>query len=460
MDNFKYFHQWVMFCFIFFFMFSCKKYLDRSPDKQLATPAVIQDLRALMDHNSLMNEGYSAFGAVASDDYFISDEAYNSIASLFYSGFYFWGINNDPIDNHSGWLQSYQRIFNANVVLDYIDKVALNGASLSDLNAVKGEALFYRGYNHFLVSQVYALPYNPATASSTLGVPLRLTSDANAESTRPSLKKEFASIIVTLKAAVPLLPDYSLGKLRPSRAAAYTALANVYLVMQEFKEAENMADAALAINDSLMDYNDLQAEQRVPVPVLNKEVLWQADLSYNTILARSNTKVDTNFYQSYQEADLRKYLYFDTTEGDIKFKGYYNGQHKGSAVYFGGLAVDELFLIKAEAAARLGKLDIASNAINTLLRKRFRRTEFVPFSFTNNKKAIDIILDMRRKELCFRGQYRWMDVKRLSQIPGDEITLQRTLLGTTYTLKPGDLHYAFLIPQEVIDNSKIEQNRR
>lgn len=454
------FHFLICLFGIVILMTSCKKYLDSSPDKKLTTPDVIQDLRALMDFNGLMNEDYSAYGAIASDDYFVTDEAYNSFSSSSYSEYYIWGLNVDPIDEHSDWLKSYQRIFYANVVLDNVDKVALNGASQPDLDAIKGEALFYRGYNHFLISQIYALPYNPATASSTPGVPLRLTSDVNVESTRPNLKNEFNSIIEDLKAAAPLLPDYSPGKLRPSRPATYAALANVYLIMQKYAEAEKMADAALAIDDSLLDYNVIQAEQQAPIPVLNKEVLWQADLAYKTILATSNAKVDIDFFQSYQQNDLRKYLYFDTSEIPVIFKGHYNGQYSGTAVYFGGLAVDELYLIKAESAARLGKLNESAIALNKLAINRFNKADFVPFDFTDRNKAINAILDMRRKELCFRGLYRWMDVRRLSQIPGEEITLHRTLMGKTYTLKPGDLHYAFLIPQDVIDNSKIEQNKR
>jgi len=442
------------------FVASCKKYLDKSPDMQLTTPEVAQDLRAILDYNDLMNGYYPVYGAIASDDYYMTDDVYNALSSTACQGYYIWGLNGEPTDWTQDWFLNYKRIFYVNVVLDNIDRVSLNGATKEYLDAIKGEALFYRGYTHFLQSQIYSLPYNPATASSTPGVPLRLTSDVNTESTRPDLQTEFKSIINDLKTAVPLLPENGSGKLRPTRPAAYAALANVYLVMQQYEDAGKMADAALSLDDSLLDYNSIEAHLQVPIPLFNREVIWQADLAYNEIFPTSKSKVPDSFFAMYQANDLRKQIFFDTTGDQIVFKGYYNGQYAGTSIYFAGLAVDELYLVKAESAARMGDLVGSSNALNKLAASRFDKSDFTPFSFSEQKSAIAAVMDMRRKELCFRGLWRWIDIRRLSQIPGEEITLQRTLLGKTYILKPGDLHFAFLMPQDVIDNSKMEQNKR
>lgn len=454
---------YILWLFVVVFMISsCKKYLDQSPDKSLTTPAVAQDLRALLDNNKLMNEYYPVFGAIASDNYSVTDEVYNALSSSPSAcvGYYTWGLIDEPTDWQQDWAINYKRIFSVNVVLDYVDKVEINGMTHKDLKAIKGEALFYRGYTHFLYSQTYAMPYNPATANDLPGAPLRLTSDITQKAERPNLKDEFTRVISDLRHAATLLPNIGRTKLRPSRPAAYAALANVYLVMQEYNNARNAADSALAINDSLMDYNKIDTNQLAPFPVFNKEVIWQADLAYNSMLAPMNSNVRKSFYESFEENDLRKILYFDTTGGDIKFKGQYNGQSQATAVYFGGLAVDELYLIIAEVAAREGNLSEAASTLNILAKKRFKMDTFRPFSFSNQQDAIMAILDMRRKELCFRGIYRWIDIKRLSQIAGEEITPQRTLLGKTYTLEPGDLHYAFLLPQEVISESGMQQNPR
>jgi len=441
-------------------MSSCKKYLDASPNKQLTVPAVEQDLRAILDNNNAMNTAYSAYGAFASDEYYVSDKNYQSLTDIPAKDYYVWGLNGEPTDKYNDWSTSYSRIFSVNVVLDNITSVKLNGASQQDLNAVKGEALFYRAYSHFQLSQIYALPYNPASASTTLGIPLRLTSDINEKITRPSLREDFGSIITDMKQAVSLLPDISLTKLRPNRPAAYAALANVYLVMQDFKDAQLMADSALNINDSLIDYNTVSASQTAPFPLFNKEVLWQADVAYSSILATSRAKTSNDLYERYTTNDLRKNLYFNNSNGVITYKGHYNGQWQGSSVYFGGLTVDEVYLIKAEAEAREGDVLTAMNVLNTLAKNRFVKDGFIPFSAPDKDSAIHIIMDMREKELCFRGMSRWTDIRRFNQISGEEVTINRQLLGQPYQLNPGDDHYAFLIPQEVIDNSDIQQNTR
>jgi starch-binding outer membrane protein, SusD/RagB family len=97
--------------------------------------------------------------------------------------------------------------------------------------------------------------------------------------------------------------------------------------------------------------------------------------------------------------------------------------------------------------------------LNALLVNRFD-SSFVPISVSNTEQALDTILDHRRKELCFRGSIRWMDIRRLNQFENSKITLTRKINGREYTLAPGDPHFAFLIPQNSIDNSHIKQNAR
>ena len=99
------------------------------------------------------------------------------------------------------------------------------------------------------------------------------------------------------------------------------------------------------------------------------------------------------------------------------------------------------------------------DALNTLLVNRFD-SSFVPISVSNSEQALAVILDNRRKELCFRGSIRWMDIRRLNQFENSKITLRRKIKGEEYTLAPGDPHFAFLIPQNAIDNSHIKQNER
>jgi starch-binding outer membrane protein, SusD/RagB family len=450
----------IVFCTIFIFMCGCKKYLDASPDKQLTTPKTIQDLRAILDYNSSLNSNYSPYGAIASDDYYVTDNVYGALTDVVAKNNYAWGLIAETADKYLDWQYNYQRLFYVNVVLDYFDKVSKAGATEADINSIKGEALFYRAFTMFTMSQAYAMPYNPSTAASTMGLPYKLTADINEPVTRPSLQQNYQQMAEDLREAIPLLKPSAQSLLRPDRPAACLALANVYLVMQQFDKAESYADSCLTYQNQLINYNDISLSSSNPFELFNKEVIWQADLTTNSILATSRSRIDTLFYGSFQDNDLRKKVFFKQSgSSPATFKGYYNGQSKGTSVYFSGFAVDEAYLVKAECEARTGNPDAAMVALNALLVNRFD-SSFVPISVSNTEQALDTILDHRRKELCFRGANRWMDIRRLNQFENSKITLTRKIDGQEYTLAPGDPHFAFLIPQNSIDNSHIKQNAR
>ena len=448
---------------VFFTMFicssGCKKYLDASPDKQLTTPKTIQDLRAILDFNSSMNVNFSPYGAIASDDYYVTDNVYDALTDVVAKNNYTWGLIDETADKYLDWQYNYQRLFYVNVVLDYFDKVAKADASEADINSIKGEALFYRAFTMFTMSQVYAMPYNPSSAAATAGIPYKLAADINEPVTRPSLQQNYQQMVKDLQEAVPLLQPSAQSLLRPDKPAACLALANVYLVMQQFDKAGSYADSCLKYQNQLIDYKTLSLSASPQFELFNKEVIWQADLATNTILATSRSRIDTVFYNSFQDSDLRKQAFFKQSGLLATFKGYYNGQWKGTSVYFSGLAVDEAYLVKAECEARTGKPDAAMSTLNALLVNRLD-SSFVPISASNTEQVLNMILDQRRKELCFRGTIRWMDIRRLNQFDNSKITLTRKINGHEYILAPGDPHFAFLIPQNSIDNSHIKQNER
>ena len=201
-------------------MSSCKKYLDASPDKQLTTPKTIQDLRAILDYNSSMNSNYSPYGAIACDDYYVTDDVYDALTDLVAKDNYAWGLIAETADQYLDWQYNYQRLFYVNVVLDYFDKVARGSATEADANSIKGEALFYRAFTMFTMSQVYAMPYNPSSAASTAGIPYKLTADINEPITRPSLQQNYQQMVKDLQEAIPLLQPSGQTLLRPNKPAA------------------------------------------------------------------------------------------------------------------------------------------------------------------------------------------------------------------------------------------------
>lgn len=137
------------------------------------------------------------------------------------------------------------------------------------------------------------------------------------------------------------------------------------------------------------------------------------------------------------------------------FKGSYNGGN----ILFSGIAVDEIYIMRAEAMVRSGNVTGALKDLNHLLIKRWELGSFTEIVTTDQDELLTKILLERRKELYARGT-RWSDLKRLNRDQENAITLTRDIGTSTYTLPPNDLRYTWLIPQQTITESGIQQNKR
>ena len=123
--------------------------------------------------------------------------------------------------------------------------------------------------------------------------------------------------------------------------------------------------------------------------------------------------------------------------------------------------MDEIYLIRAEALARLGNRDEALNDLNTLLRTRYKKinntSTFIDKTAPDAVAALVIILTERRKQLLYRG-LRWADLKRLNLEPSFAVTLVRIINNTRYELQPNSNRYQLQIDAEAIRLSSMQQN--
>jgi starch-binding outer membrane protein, SusD/RagB family len=210
----------------------------------------------------------------------------------------------------------------------------------------------------------------------------------------------------------------------------------------------------LQINNSLIDYNSLSSSSSYPISRFNSEVLFHA-AQLPTLVYSGWARVDSNLYNSYASNDLRKTIYFKQFS-DSTF--YFRGSYDGSVSLFFGLAIDEVYLIRAECEARLGNISEAMTDLNGLMVNRWLTGTFTPFTATNSQDALNIVLTERRKELLMRDS-RWMDIKRLNK-EGGNIDLTRNLNGLLYHLTANDNNFALPIPEYVISLTGIVQNPR
>lgn len=438
---------------ILFTCISCKKFLDKKSDKALAIPSSLRDAQAILDNYTVMNTFYSSVSSQSDDDYFLDDAFFNSISTENQHN-YIW---DREAYNQTDWLLLYEIVFYSNVALETVNNLP-SGYSQSEYDNVKGQALFFRSYALYHIAQLWAPPFNKATAASDLGIPLRLSADPNKKTERATVEQTYQQVITGLKQAAALLPPSVPLKSRPSKAAAFGALARTYMAMQEYSMAGLYADSCLQLYNTLIDYNTISQTSSTPFPRFNPEVILQSQFGGVAMLASNNWKVDSLLYKSYAANDLRKSLFYTANgTGTYGFKGSYNASTSGSN--FNGLATDEIYLIRAECEARAGNKNAAMNDLNTLLVKRWKTGTFVDYTATDANDALNKVLAERRKELVGRG-LRWFDLRRLNWEPAWAKTLFRKVNGTTYQLPPNDKRYTFYIPQNVIEFTGIQQNER
>lgn len=438
-------------------LFACHKkdFLDEKPSTDLVVPTTLDDCQVLLDNDAVINE-MPVLGEVSADNFYLSYSFWQSPAiSVKERNAYIWAqdlYQGQP--TVSDWNTPYTQVFYANVVLETLEKIPVTSSNELQWKTIKGWALFVRGYAFYNIARLFAPVYDEATAMNDIGIPLRLSAAIEQQSVRSSVKDTYDQIIADLQDAARLLttatPTYNRN--RPTRSAAFAALARTYLGMRVYSKAGAYADSSLQLYNALMDYNGLA----LPLQRQNAETIYQGRLlSGNSLMktTASNSMVDTALYRSYDANDLRKTTYYSSTGTP-----YMKLSYSGTIFAFGGLATDEMYITRAECYARAGNTAAAINDLNTLLITRWKTGTFVPFTASSASQALNLVLTERRKELAFRG-LRWMDLRRLNK-DGAGITLTRVLNGQTYTLPPNDPKWILPIPPDVISYSGIEQNPR
>ncbi len=355
------------------------------------------------------------------------------------------------------WDFPYRTIFYANTALDGLAKIT-GSYDQAAWNNVKGSALFYRAHIFYQLAQLFAPPYDSQTAAADWGIPLRLQADINEKISRSSVKQTYEKVINDLREALPLLPAKPLYLTRPSKPAVYSLLARVYQTMQDYENALLYADSCLQWQHTLLDFNSLDPGQTFPIPQLNDETIFYCIQVPHTLIYPFLTLVDSNLYNSYALNDLRRSIFFTPAYSGTAMT--FQGSYDGSGDAFGGLATDEVYLIRAECYARKDNTAAAMNDLNTLLEKRWITGTFIPFTASDAADALMQILTERRKELLFRA-LRWTDLRRLNKEASFAVQLVRVANGISYTLPPGDIRYTYPIPDNVISfNPGMPQNPR
>lgn len=440
---------------------ACNKteFLDKKPNSGIIIPTTLTDMRLLLDYTQVFTFS-PGLGEMAADDYYVLPVNWQALPAIERSS-YIWDA--DIYTNQqsvSDWSLPYQQILYCNIVLEQLEKINPSSTELTEWRDIKGAALFARAFALSGLVQHFAPAFDSSTMTSDLGVPIRLNTDVKSYSQRNTVKECYDQIFNDLQTAVPLLlPSVPpVTKNRPSRPAAYALLARTALFTSQYAQAKLYADSCLQLYNTLIDYNTVSTSSVAPFDRSPQESLYysQAISSYTILSTISTTTfVDTLLYSQYVNNDLRRAIFFRTISGNnMGFKRGYTG----AITVFTGLATNEVYLIRAEALARLGQATAAMADLNSLLRNRWRTGTFIPLTAISPADALAKVLVERRKELVWRG-LRWQDLKRYNK-QGQNTTLTRLLGTSRYTLSPNSNKYVFAIPQDEISQSSLIQNPR
>lgn len=468
-------HTIYIFC-LALLVFSCdrEEYLDIQPKGQVI-PSKINDYRLLLDQTEVFGnaQGLQVISPgfvdsasnteLASDDVMITD----NLISFYPEGdvgtnTFTWNDNiYTPAQEDPDWSTLYGQIYVANIVIEEI--LNTTDGTLDEQMALKAEALAHRAFAYFYLVNLYGKHYNPATADTDLGVPLRLGTElTNVEFPRATVKEVYELILNDLNDAIMYLPDTPELVHRPSKAGVYSLLARIYLYMGDYENALDASNDALALSNTVVDFNTYPdwffpgIASQSDDPQEDPEIIW-----HKASNATYSFRIASDDYLSLLEDNDQRRRCF----GGPELYGL-TGPEKIYAVGFIrnfkpiGPSTPEMYVTRAECYARLNDLEAALNDLNTLREKRMDTGTYTPLSSTDQDEVIAWAKRERRLELIMKG-HRFFDLKRYNVFDTPTIDITHTYNGTTYSLTANSNNWALPIAQKYISqNPEIGENIR
>jgi len=485
----------------------CDKFLDERPSKtsSLVVTTTSQLNALLNDYNEFYAESNNT-AILSTDDYGLTTSIYDARPGIFspitvqYNTWDTAYLMDDP--GQSFWSSEYRKIFTANMVLQYADKVTGPDEDKANL---KADAHLIRAYSYFQLANTFTLPYSGGKGDEP-GLPLKLTIAFDEPVARAPLSKVYeqieADLAEAMKIKMPLIQNGKPRHWRANTAAVNGFAARYYLAMNKYTDALKYADQALQEYSTLVDYNTQMRYGREDVVTINPgpnaqtvtlkypythdnqedftdmigwpEFLYFRMLDYGRWWYMPSTAL-MNLYD--QAHDLRYQYHY--VEGYSYDRGMIDPAYNypGYIFFFkdripSGPTTAEMLLIKAEAQARMDDFSGAMTTLNSLRAKRMTPGPWVNLTATGKDDAIKKVLEERRREMPF--VHRWYDVRRYNNNddPNDDVEMTKTfypytlssVLSTqpvkTYVLPKHSRRFAAPLPRTemISSNGAIQQN--
>lgn len=352
-----------------------------------------------------------------------------------------------PTTSYFSWRTYYHTIYIANYVIGHQHEIT--NATKEEINQLVGESYMLRAYCHFLLVNLYAEPYTHCTPAGTRGVPMQLKADVNAIPASSSVEAVYQQVLSDLNEAEKYLnvEVWEEGKnYRFNKVSAQALRARTYLYMGQWKEALKAATTVMETHNRLEDLTT--NSYTLPNSYKSVENIVALERFSSNLYTAINIP-SPDFISMYRTGDQRRTKFYKRVTSST-----YSLQKGGSDDNACSFRTSEMYLIAAEASARLDSLDNAVSYLVPLMEKRLNQSAYqTTLELVNSmtqEELIQEILDERARELAFEG-HRWYDLRRTTQP-----ALMRTYDGVTYTLTPEK--YTMRFPTEAVEaNPEIER---
>ncbi|WP_324755592.1 RagB/SusD family nutrient uptake outer membrane protein [Sphingobacterium thalpophilum] len=353
----------------------------------------------------------------------------------------------------------------ANIVLANADQASGDRKLLDQL---KAEAYALRSYMHFLLVNMYAKAYDPASAATDGGIPY--VTDINFEQINPKLtvQEVYDKMLADVDAAIAsqALPDRPKNSMRFGKAFAYALKAKILMSIRNYSGALDAVNSALAINNTLEDHRYLLSEPVRANRVLSRKGLTAQD---NLFYAFSNTFDPSLLTPTYE-------ILSDYYEPGNIIKDYTNVyNYQLGALYVGlpdipawiaigyegnsgGMTVSDLVMMKAECLIRSDKVSAGMVEIEKIRIRRIAPEVYKPFVAKDVPTAMAHLKKVSRIEFLFTWR-NFVNIKRWNTEPAYAETTKRTINGKTYVLKASSPLWILPFPQSATQfNTTLTQN--
>lgn len=367
-------------------------------------------------------------------------------------------------DLEFAWSYYYDIIDNVNLLLENVDKASDIEFKQSEVLNIKGQVYAYRAYSYWQLVQMFAYRYDYNGNNTQLGVPLVLDSSGE-PLPRASVEEVYKQIYSDIDQAITLLTQTD--EKRPNKShidlnVAQGLKARFALTTGDWATAADMAHQArqgYALTSNYKNgWNDSNDSEWIWGALLIDEqqtsyasFFSHVDPDFGGYASMGSFKLGSTQIIDYMaDTDQRKQL-FDEGRIGYKFTGF--GNWTNDYIY---MKSGEMYLIEAEALARLNKTSEAQEVIYELTKNRDPEAQEPT---QTGEELIQHILMERRCDLWGDG-FRLFDIKRLN------IAMDRRDKGHNETFwdkagyfEAGAKELLFLIPKQEMDaNPLMEQN--